>query len=222
MIVFAPKGEKFTLYLGNTRQNDEPSARVEASNPGGPNFKIRVVMEDPSAKELSKLVFNKPHSTIYYKVGRNPKGVFVLESVTTEWSEVSDGEVKTAKQAAGAVEPDEEKEKPVESPGSGQTDGDCANPMSEADFAVSLAGISHHPFEASRLSAAKKMAGSKCLMVWQVKQIIGVFDMEASRLSFAKFAYDHTYNRGEYEEVRDALYTEKSKADLDKFLKSKK
>lgn len=35
LIVFAPKGEKFTLYVGGVRQNNEPASRVETEKPGG-------------------------------------------------------------------------------------------------------------------------------------------------------------------------------------------
>jgi hypothetical protein len=83
VIVFAPKGEKFSVFIGGKPQNQEPAARVEADNPGGPSFKMRIVFPDPSVKEISKLTFNKPGGTMYFQVVKNAKGVYVLESTSS-------------------------------------------------------------------------------------------------------------------------------------------
>ena len=93
--------------------------------------------------------------------------------------------------------------------------------MSEPDFNGQLVGISARPFEPMQLSAAKKMAETHCLMVSQVKMVIYVFNSESSRLSFAKYAYDHTYDRDNYSEVKDALHSEKSKTELDRYISEK-
>ena len=71
------------------------------------------------------------------------------------------------------------------------------------------------------LKTAKKMAETHCLRVSQVVLVIHVFDSESSRLSFAKFAYDHTYDRDNYADVNDALHSQKSKNDLDKYVAGK-
>ncbi len=222
VVVFAPKGEKFTLYLGNNKQNSEPESRVEADNPGGPNFRIKVIFETPGMKEISKLVFNKPHGTMYYSVVRNNKGVFVIESAATEWSDEP-----VTKEAPAAVPPSEKKEKqekketPVSS-AKDDSEGGCSNPMEQGEFAVALAGIASYPFEGSQLNAAKKMAETHCLYVMQVKEVMYVFNLESSKLSFAKFAYDHTYDQGNYADVGEALNSKKSKDDLSKFIAGKK
>ena len=65
------------------------------------------------------------------------------------------------------------------------------------------------------------MAETHCLHVSQVKLVINVFDSESSRLSFAKFAYDYTYDRDNFAEVKDELHSQKSRDDLDKFIAGK-
>jgi hypothetical protein len=72
-----------------------------------------------------------------------------------------------------------------------------------------------------QLSAAKKMAETHCLKASHVVLVIAVFDSESSRLSFAKFAYDHTYDQDNYTDVRDALHSQSSKNDLDRYLSGK-
>jgi hypothetical protein len=225
VIVFAPKGEKFTLALNGTRQNSEPEARVESDGPGGPSFKIKVTFGDPSIPEISKLVFNKPNHTFFYKVDKNAKGVYVLESTSSEWSEESKGTEKTAspgpQPASGGKKSTPSQETVKSEPDKGSGEKGCSNPMTEVDFAVALAGINAYPFEASRLGAAKKMAETHCLLVWEVKEVIGSFDLESSRLSFAKFAYDFTSNKADYGEVGEALHSTKSKTDLEKYIAGK-
>ena len=226
VVVFSPKGEKFTVYFGSSKQNSEPASRVEASNPGGPSFKIKVMFEDPSMKEIGKLVFNKPNSTMYFKVDRNPKGNFVLESTSTEWSDTPAEKVtetgNKTKEAPPAKAAEESKESKTTS-GAAPTGGKgCSNPMSTPDFTASLAGISAQPFDGFKLSQAKKTAEHNCLMAEQVREILYVFDSESSRLSFAKFAYEHTYDPDQYNEVREALHSEHSKDELDKYIASRK
>ena len=214
IVVFAPKGEKFTVFIGNTMQNNEPAARVEANNPGGPTYKIRIVFPDPSIREVSKLTFNKPSSTMFFKLEKNPKGVFVLESTTSEWME--EGVVpQTVKAEAKPSEP--VKNEPVKS---SKTKG-CDNPISDGDFTAQLIDISARPFEPMQLSAAKKMAETHCLKVSQVILVINVFDSESSRIGFAKYAYDYTHDRENYSEVKDALHSEKSRVDLDRYIANK-
>jgi hypothetical protein len=226
LVVFAPKGELFSLYLGNTLQNNEPEYRVEANNPGGPSFKIRIVFKDPAVKEVSKLVFNKPQSTMYFKVSKNAKGAYILESTTSEWLE--EGVAKEAP-PAGQSDPAPVKKESNELKESGQTGTGattsgrrCDTPMNDVDFAVTLTGISAHPFEGSQLSAAKKMVESHCITSRQVTEVMYIFDLEPSRLSFAKHAYTFVYDPDNYGEVKEALHSDKSKSDLDKWMNSKK
>jgi len=227
IIVFAPQGEKFTVFISGSMQNAEPAARVESDNPGGPSFKIRVVFPDPAIREISKLLFNKPQSTMYYKVGKNAKGVYILESTSSEWTAKADGTIQETPPRPQQDAPyPEKKETGTNEKAKSEQDRStgakgCDNPMNEPDFLIALGSISSQPFEGIQLSSAKKMAESHCLLVSQVKEVIYIFNLESSRLSFAKFAYEHTYNPEDYDQVKDALHSTKSKADLDKYLSAK-
>lgn len=219
IVVFAPKGEKFSLFVGKNLQNSEPASRVEADNPGGPNFKLRVAFSDPAIKEATKLVFNRPGGEFYFSLTKNSKGLYVLESAATEWSDVAKTDEGTPPPAQAAVS---DNEKPKDQKQEEKPGGGCENPMSPGDFAVSLASIASAPFDGPQLSAAKKMADSHCLYASQVKEVMYVFDYESTRLSFAKYAYDHTFDRDNYDEVRDVLNSNKSKEDLKRYIDGKK
>jgi hypothetical protein len=218
IVVFAPKGEKFSLFISGSQKNDEPAARVEADNPGGPSFKIRIVFPDPSVKEINKLTFNKPNGTMFFKVFKNAKGAFVLESTTSEWMDDTNlAEVDKSSPSHSETPPPAAKK---EAPSTAKAGG-CDTPMSDPDFTGQLIDISARPFEPMQLSAAKKMAETHCLRVSHVVLVIAVFDSESSRLSFAKFAYDHTYDRENYSDVKDALHSQSSRNDLDRYISGK-
>ncbi len=206
VVVFSPSEEEFSLYLGGKLQNQEASNRVEGDNPGGPSFKIRVIFKDPAIKEVTKTVFNKPSSALYYKLERNKKGEFVIESSSRE-----EASVENKKTESG----DDKTSQASETK-------NCDTPMRDVEFAIALDGVTSPPFEPARLGVAKKNAEKSCLTVNQVKQIIEVFRMDGTRLSFAKFAYDYTYDKSLYEEIRSLMKSDKSKEEFDKFLAGKK
>ncbi|MCX6266723.1 MAG: DUF4476 domain-containing protein [Bacteroidetes bacterium] len=220
VVVFAPKGEKFTLHIGSTISNSEPASRVEADNPGGPSFKIKIAFSDPSVKEISKLVFNKPHGTMFFKVVKNQKGVYVIESTSYEYMDdgVAAETPPPPPPPSGENKSTADTEKDKKEPEKSTDKKGCDNPISDPDFSAELVGISARPFEPMQLSAAKKRAETHCLMV---KMVIYIFDSESSRISFAKYAYDYTYDRHNYAEVKDALHSQKSKDDLDRFIAGK-
>ena len=160
------------------------------------------------------------NTTFYYKVDKNPKGVYVLESTSSEWSDV-----KTTPSEIPA--PAAENKKAAASKESVKTEKNtdgkgCSNPMEESAFIASLVSVSAPPFDPPKLSAAKKLATEHCLTSTQVKEVIYVFDNESTRLTFAKFAYDHTWDIQNYSDVADALHSSKSKKDLEDYINSKK
>ena len=215
VVVFSPSGEEFFLTLGGKMQNQEAASRVEGDNPGGPSFKIRVNFKDPAIKEVTKTVFNKPSSTLFYKLDRNKKGEFVLESASREESSIESKKVESGEVTENA---ESGKDHDTQAPDT----KNCDTPMNDVEFAIALDGVTSPPFEPARLGVAKKNAEKSCLTVNQVKQIIEVFRMDGTRLSFAKFAYDHTFDKSAYGEIRSLMKSDKSKEEFDKFLAGKK
>ena len=87
-------------------------------------------------------------------------------------------------------------------------------PMRDADFMSAKSSISSKSFEDSKLTTAKQIANSNCLTADQVKQIMKLFSFESSKLDFAKYAYAHTFDVGNYFKVNDAFEFESSIDDL--------
>ena len=100
---------------------------------------------------------------------------------------------------------------------SNQTD-QCNYPMDNADFQSSLESINSKSFEDTKLQIAKQVAKSNCLKSDQVKLILQAFTFEDSRLDFAKYAYQFTFDKGNYYKVNDAFQFESSIDELDNYL----
>ena len=98
----------------------------------------------------------------------------------------------------------------------------CSMPMSPNDFNDLKKSLMSKSFEETRLTIAKQVVGSQCLLTGQVKELIGCFTFEDSKLQMAKFAYDHTYDIGNYFKVNDVFTFESSIEELNEYIESKK
>ena len=94
----------------------------------------------------------------------------------------------------------------------------CPMPMAPGDFANAKNSISSKDFESTKLDISKQIVGGNCLTSAQVKEVMQLFDFEASKLDFAKFAYGHTYDKGNYFVVNDAFDFESSVSDLNAYI----
>ncbi len=97
----------------------------------------------------------------------------------------------------------------------------CSVPMRPEDFSTMKTSIASTDFESTRLSIAKQALGESCLLANQVREVLSLFVFENTKLEYAKFAYGHTYDIGNYYQVNDAFEFESSVEELDKFISLK-
>ena len=71
------------------------------------------------------------------------------------------------------------------------------------------------------MQLAKQITRSNCLLTSQVSELMGLFSFESQKLEFAKFAYEFTYDKGNYYKVNDVFGFESSIRDLEEYLKGK-
>ena len=97
----------------------------------------------------------------------------------------------------------------------------CGDPMSASEFEEAKASISSKSFEDTKMTLVKQIGGNRCFTVDQVKGLMGLFSFEDNKLDLAKFAYDHTYDIGNYYKVNDVFSFESSVEDLNEYIKSR-
>jgi hypothetical protein len=97
----------------------------------------------------------------------------------------------------------------------------CPRPMGAHSFDQALESISSKSFESSKLTIAKQIAGSNCLLCKQVKEIMTLFTFESNRLEFAKYAYKYTWDINNYFLLNDAFEFESSIDELNRYINKK-
>ena len=94
--------------------------------------------------------------------------------------------------------------------------------MSQTDFNDVKSSLSSKTFESDKLTLAKQIFDSNCLLSSQVKQVMGLFTYEDSKLEFAKYAYGRTYDLGNYYKVNDVFTYSSSIDELNSYIQSNK
>ncbi len=96
----------------------------------------------------------------------------------------------------------------------------CPWPMSDGDFQSAKSSVASKTWDESRLTMAEQILSSNCMTSAQVRDMMNTFEWEETKLDFAKFAYGHTYDKGNFYKVNDAFEWEQSITDLNTYMQS--
>jgi len=97
----------------------------------------------------------------------------------------------------------------------------CTKAIGATDFASGKSSIKNQSFSESQMKVAKTFTKNNCLSVAQIKEVMGLFSFEESKLDYAKFAYDFCVDKKNYYQLSDAFSFSSSSDDLNEFLESK-
>jgi inosine/xanthosine triphosphate pyrophosphatase family protein len=95
------------------------------------------------------------------------------------------------------------------------------SPMNDQDFAGAKRAVSEESFESAKLRRAKQISSANYLLSSQVKELLDLLSFESSKLEYAQYAYDKTYDQANYDIVKEGLAHSKSKDTMTAFLKNK-
>jgi hypothetical protein len=98
----------------------------------------------------------------------------------------------------------------------------CGWAMTQTDFDDAKKSVSKQSFADKKLTVAKQIADANCLSTDQVKQLLQLFDFEANKLDFAKYAYKRTLDKNNYYKVNDVFDFSSSVDELDEYIKTVK
>lgn len=94
--------------------------------------------------------------------------------------------------------------------------------MSEQPFNAAKKSIESKSFEDDKMTVARQISRNQCLTTQQVKDIMSLFTFEASKLEWAKMAYERTYDIGNYWMLNDAFTFSSSIDELDEYIESRR
>jgi len=110
---------------------------------------------------------------------------------------------------------------PVENNPAPSSSNKCMRPMSAGDFANAKKAIEDQGFEENKLQVAKQVLKGNCISSAQVKETIGLFSFEKTKVDYAKFAYDRTTDQNNYYTINDAFSFSSSVTELNEYINSK-
>lgn len=96
----------------------------------------------------------------------------------------------------------------------------CPYPMGASDFESAKASIKSKSFDDSKLTLAKQIIGSNCMLCSQIKELMLLITFEATRLELAKYAWHHNLDKGNYYKLNDAFTFESSIDELNQYTQS--
>ncbi len=196
---------------------------------GKDNASIGVNVKDPESGENINMNVNVSETGIGVNVkdpvtGENinmSMNVDVKENATTQTSVTTTTTTTTTTSSGRNDGNAEEKTPSYKMPGYNGSVG-CDYPMTTQDFNEAKKSISSKSFEDSKLTLAKQITSSNCLLAEQVKEIMNLFSFEDSKLQYAKYAYTYTFDLGNYYKVNDAFTFEMSIEELNEYISKQK
>ena len=102
-----------------------------------------------------------------------------------------------------------------------KTPAGCSRPMDASAFSSAKSSISSKGFDDTKLSTAKNAVKANCMSTAQIKEVMGLFGFEETKLNFAKYAYDFCTDKNNYYTVGDVFSFSSSADELNEFLESK-
>jgi len=292
LIFFTEQGERFTVILNGIRQNPTPETNVKVTDLVAPNYKLKVIFEDPALGFVDKnLMLNQGFETTVV-IRKNNKNEYVVRwmsevpiaqalppapgqqvvvyttqapatvtqtttTVTETYAEpqqgnvtmginvndpelgvnfnvnvngagVANGSQVTTTQTTTSYstttttggyqpEPSQQVQQTYVLPGYNGPVG-CPYPMQPGDFQSVKQSIASKSFDDTRLTIAKQVIASNCLLSDQLKEIMLLFSFEDTRLELAKYAYGYTYDIGNYYRLNDAFTFESTIEELDEYI----
>jgi hypothetical protein len=139
-----------------------------------------------------------------------------VTKTTTTTTSSSTGTSKPAPKPAPKPTP-----APTPAPATVVTTSGCGIAMSQSSFETAKGSIIKQSFEEDKLKVAKQATKANCLNCEQIKQMMGLFTFEESKLEYAKFAYDYCVDKGNYFTLNDAFTFSGSVDELNEFLETK-
>lgn len=78
LVFFTQNAERFYVILNGVKQNAKVETNVKVTDLGHPNYKVRVIFEEPALGEVDKTIFVNKGMESVYAIKKNKKEEYVL------------------------------------------------------------------------------------------------------------------------------------------------
>ena len=94
----------------------------------------------------------------------------------------------------------------------------CRYIMMDQDFNDLRQMINGTPYASTKMTIAKQACAATCISAEQVREICRMFTFDSDRLTFAKYAFDHCYDRRNYFKVNEVFTFTSSVDELNRYI----
>jgi hypothetical protein len=220
VIIQSENGERFTVVLNGEKKNKIPAAKVDINQIDAPVYKLKIIFSALKVKPILKTLTLEPGFNAKYlikKVGKSYKIVLVNHSPVATTAKVTHIDSISGKEEI-TVEIPSPKVKTTYLPGYLGQIG-CPRPINAIEFQAIRKSIMSKNMEEDKQKIARQLLNSNCFFTSQVKELLMLFAFEKARIEFAKSAFSHTYDIGNYNTVAEAFLFENSASELSSFIK---
>jgi len=224
----------FWVYINGVRVNHEPSFYVINTPVNTPYCHVRIVFKNPRIPAIEKTVTLMDPTGQWYHVSfllrKVKRWLYVMNDADATYETLLIPGIGNNIPMQGQplldiqghddrINPSIHPSLPTQPtmPSPTPATSNCV-PMYFSDFEAAKTQIIKANFDDTKLIIAKQIASNNCLTAAQIRDIMKLFSFESTRLEFAKFAYSHCYDKGNYFMVNDAFSFSSSIEELNEFI----
>ena len=213
-VFFSVEGEPFTLIIDGERINEKPQTKVKALNVAS-KFYYKIIFEDTDLGELSD----------FYRVNGYEEHTFKIEKHKVKRASLTD----LPRPEPIMPPPPPQQSQPqvlfgvVIEDGKISTGNNSSCYVSDSDMQSALRTVNGGIGGTTKLNTAMAVIRTKrgCMTSEQIKQIVRAFSYDDDRLYLAKYGYDYTKDRSNYNTLIDVFSSTFKKAEFITFLRTR-
>ena len=217
VVFFSVEGEPFTLIIDGERMNEKPQTKVKALNVAS-KFYYKIIFEDTDLGELSDFYRVAEYEEDTYKIEKNRKGEYKVRSASV---------TRLPRPEPIMPPPPPQQSQPqvlfgvVVEDGQILTGNNCY--VSDSDMQNALRTVNGGIGGTTKLNTAMAVIRTKrgCMTSEQIKQVVRAFSYDDDRLYLAKYGYDYTKDRSNYNTLIDVFSSTFKKAEFITFLRTR-
>jgi hypothetical protein len=207
---------KFIVSLNGVRLTNEYQSTVTFNYLDEYQYKVNI-LQAGSRNTLSFMVYSSPNYISTYIISKDAYGnyLFNQESKTlmSDTGAVASNTTVSPKGHTTAATPTNT------TSAAATTTAATGAVIDEGEYFDIIKTLKKETIEKNRLEMAKTFFGNKWLLASMVKHSLGIFNLEASRVAYAKFAYARTVDKQNYYMVFDAFTLSNSKKEMTEYIK---
>jgi len=223
LTVFSSNNQRFWLFVDDVLQNQNSVSSILIYGMQFRQYKIRVEIDNINLNCVGQLIniSNHQNGNNYSISGRNNsftinKTQSHVRPALTQNLIVSDYNYYDNYNNRPHGGGNTHGTYPQRPPGPGHQGFICRN---QSEFSSAMNALKNENFEAGKLQFAKSMTQSGPICVEQIIQICNVFVHEATKLEYAKFAYNYCTDKNLYYMVNTVFSHQSSKNELNDFIR---